>query len=208
MSHNQFIGKTSLIGQVLQSKIPHLKGRMLTDPIERRWLLTGPPGVGKSELATLLALEIAGHSLNVDKRMGSQISVDVVRDWVRNAPYRPLIGDMTVRFADEIETIPPAAVVELRGYLDELPPSVVFIATTNRAVKELQEPLQTRFQVWKFDPVQTSLIGELLIQRFPMLPPDVLRSIAGKVSGNVRAALTDAASEMDVLRFRQLATAA
>jgi MoxR-like ATPase len=110
---------------------------------------------------------------------------------------------MIVRFADEVETIPPAAVVELRGYLDDLPSSVVVIATTNKTVKELQEPLQTRFQVWKFDPVQASLIADLLIQKFPMLPPDVLRGIAGKVSGNVRAALTDAASELDVLNFRQ-----
>jgi DNA polymerase III delta prime subunit len=165
-------------------------------------LFTGPAGVGKTELGTLLAFEIAGHALNVDKRMGSQISVEVVRDWVRNAPYRPLIGDMNVKFADEVETIPPAAVVELRGYLDELPPGIVFIATTNKAVKELQEPLQTRFQVWKFEPVQASAIADLLIQRYPTLPQEVLRSIAAKVSGNVRAALTDAASELDVLNFR------
>jgi len=202
MTPSQFIGKSGLIGQVLQSKISRLRTGAKTDPIERRWLFTGPPGVGKSELATLLAMEIAGHSLNVDKRMGSQISVEVVRDWGRNAAYRPLIGDMTVRFADEVETIPPAAVVELRGYLDDLPATVVFIATTNKAVKELQEPLQTRFQVWKFDPVPTSLICDYLIQKFPMVAPEVLRGIAGKVSGNVRAALTDAASERDVLNFR------
>jgi DNA polymerase III delta prime subunit len=202
MAPPQFIGKTGLIGQVLQSKIPRIKNCFVTNPIERRWLFTGPAGVGKTELAMLLASEIAGHPLNVEKRMGSQISVEVVRDWVRNIPYRPLIGDMNVKFADEVETIPSAAVVELRGYLDELPPSVVFIATTNKPVKELQEPLQTRFQVWKFEPVQASAIAELLIQRFPMLPEEVLRSIASKVSGNVRAALTDAASELDVLNFR------
>lgn len=202
MNPSQFIGKTGLIGQVLQTKIPRLKSRAVADPIERRWLFIGPPGIGKSDLAALLALELGGHPLNVDKKMGSQISVEVVRDWMRNAPYRPLIGDMIVKFADEVETIPAAAVVELRGYLDELPPSVVFIATTNRPVKELQEPLQTRFQVWKFEAVQASAIAALLIQRFPMLPQEVLHSIASKVSGNVRAALTDAASELDVLNFR------
>ena len=202
MKPAEFIGKTGLIAQVLQSKIPRVKDSSVLDPIERRWLFTGPAGVGKTELGMLLAQEIAGHALNVDKKMGSQISVEVVRDWTRNAPYRPLIGNMTVRFADEVETIPPAAVVELRGYLDELPPSVVFIATTNRLVKELQEPLQTRFQVWKFEPVQTSAIADLLIRRYPMLPQEVLRAIAGKASGNVRAALTDATSELDVFNFR------
>jgi hypothetical protein len=46
----------------------------------------------------------------------------------------------------------------------------VFIATTNKPVKELQEPLQTRFQVWKFEPLQASTITDLLVQRYPMLP--------------------------------------
>jgi hypothetical protein len=35
-----------------------------------------------------------------------------------------------------------------------------------------------------------------------MLPQEVLRAIAGKASGNVRAALTDATSELDVFNFR------
>src|SRR5947199_2994453 len=100
MKSCEFIGKTGLIGHVLQSKISRIKSSSVLDPIERRWLFTGPAGVGKTELGMLLAREIAGHPLNVDKKIGSQISVEVVRDWVRNAPYHPLIGDMTVRFAD------------------------------------------------------------------------------------------------------------
>jgi DNA polymerase III delta prime subunit len=155
-------------------------------------------------LAKALAGEIAGHPINVDFRMGSQVNVEVVRDWLRNAPYRPLIGDMTVRLIDELDTVPTQAVTELREYLDALPPSVVFIATTNKSVRDLVEPLQTRFAVWKFDPVQTSVVADFLVQRFPEIPPTTLADIARKTSGNVRAALTDAAMERDVHRFRQL----
>jgi DNA polymerase III delta prime subunit len=204
MTISDFIGKTGLIGQVLQTKVPRIKSGG-TDALERRLLFTGPAGVGKSELAKVLALQISGHPLNVERRIGSTVSVEVVRDWQRSAPYRPLIGDMSVRLINEIDTIPAAALVELREYLDELPPSVVFIATTNKAVKDLQEQLQSRFQFWKFDPVQSAVIADLLIRRFPELPQATLRDIAAKASGNVRAALEDAASEMDVLRFRQLA---
>jgi hypothetical protein len=81
----------------------------------------------------------------------------------------------------------------------------MFIATTNKAVKELVEPLQTRFAVWKFDGVQTSVVADFLMQRFPEIPPATLADIARKTNGNVRAALIDATSERDVYRFRQLA---
>jgi DNA polymerase III delta prime subunit len=207
-----FIGKTQLIALVLQAKIPRLKPTLHStspspghsNPIDRRWLFTGPAGVGKSALAKSLGLELAGHPLNLDTRMGTALSVDLIRDWVRNAPYRPLIGDMTIRLVDELDTVPPTALCELRGYLDELPASVVFIATTNRPVKDLAEPLQSRFQVWKFDPVQTSVIVDYLVQQFPQLAPDRLADIATKAAGNVRAAIADATSEMDVLSFRQL----
>jgi DNA polymerase III delta prime subunit len=205
MNPSEFIGKTGLIGQVLQAKIPLIKRGEITDPLERRWVFTGPPGVGKTELGKMLALELAGHPMNLDFRMGTQVGVEVVRDWLRNAPYRPLFGDMTVRFVDELDTVPTLAVTELREYLDALPASVMFIATTNKAVKELVEPLQTRFAVWKFDGVQTSVVADFLTQRFPEIPPATLAEIARKTNGNVRAALIDATSERDVYRFRQLA---
>jgi DNA polymerase III delta prime subunit len=129
--------------------------------------------------------------------------VEVIRDWQRNAPYRPIFGRFFVKVVNEIETITSGALTEIRGYLDELPSSVVFLATTNKPVKELQEQLQSRFQVWTFAPVPAAAIAVLLKQRYPQLNPATLDSIAAKAMGNVRAALEDAASEMDVFRFQQ-----
>ena len=92
----------------------------------------------------------------MDSHTGSNISSDVVRDWQRDALYLPLAGQFFVKFVNEIDTITNGARTEIHDYLDELPPSILLIATTNKAVKDIQEQLQSRFQVWKFDPCSDS----------------------------------------------------
>jgi MoxR-like ATPase len=200
-----YIGRTGIVDAVIRSKIPLIKSGQLTDPLERRFLFTGPPGVAKTDLARALALVIAGHPVNVEFKMGTQINVELVRDWLRAAPYRPLFGEFFVKILDEVNTVPPAAITEVRQYFDELPRHVVVIATTNCAVNQLPEPLQTRFMVYKFQGVQTSQVAEFLASKFPELPKAVLTDIATQTAGNVRAALTDAAAHRDVIRFQQLA---
>jgi len=207
MSH-PFVGKTGVIADILSLKLDRIKAGQLTNSLDRRFLFTGPPGVGKSALAAWLAHKIAGHPINVDFRMGTAVSVEAVRDWVMNGCYRPLQGDFTVRFIDELDTTPATAVTELRGYLDTLPASVLFVATTNRAVADLAEPLQTRFQIWKFDPVPPADIAALLRERHPELSIVVVNSIAQKCAGNVRAALIDAAADRDFLAYRNSLPAA
>ena len=200
-----YIGRTGIIDAVLRSKIPLITSGQLTDPIERRLLFTGPPGVAKTDLARALALVIAEHPLNVEFRMGTQINVEVVREWLRSAAYRPLYGRFQVKIMDELDTVPTTAITELRQYLDALPPGMVLFATTNKPVQQLAEPLQTRFMVYKFHGVQTGQVAEFLQTRFPEIPAAVLTDIATQTGGNVRAALTDAAAHRDVLRFQQLA---
>lgn len=204
MQIQDFIGKTRIIGQVIATKIPSIhQGN--TSPLERRLLFTGPPGVGKSALGKTLSELIAGHPLNIDRRIGSLMSVDIVRDWMQSAPYRPLMGRMYVKLVNEIESTPAAALMALRDYLDELPPSVAFIATTNRAVEDLQEQLQSRFKVHYFTAVTTDELAAHIAKLFPEIPAAQRIDLARQSSGNVRAALQDADSAMDVIRYRQLA---
>jgi hypothetical protein len=42
---SRFIGKTGIIAQVLQTKIPLIKRGQIADPLERRLCFTGPPEV-------------------------------------------------------------------------------------------------------------------------------------------------------------------
>jgi len=201
MYTSPYIGRTGLADALIRSQvIPRLAD---LDPIERRLLFTGAYGVAKTELAMQLALAIAVHPLNVEFKIGTQISVETIRDWLRSAPYRPLWGQFTVKVIDEINTIPPTAITEARQFLDFLPAWTVVIATTNSAPADLPEPLQTRFTIYHFEPIPADLITAHLAQLFPEVPRDVLAAISLKSRGNVRAAKADAAQHRNVLRFQQ-----
>lgn len=178
-----------------------VEARISPEPIT--WLLWGAPGVGKSTLAEQLALAISGHSMVVEHRIGSAVSVDVVRDWQRNACYRPLMGEYTVKVIDEIDGIAVTALTEIRFYLDHMPERTAIIATTNKSPSELQPQLQGRFEQYRFDAIDVTQMVSFLVRRCE-LPMDVAVSIAQNVNGDIRAALKDARSYQRITNTQPL----
>jgi replication-associated recombination protein RarA len=89
MTISQFTGKTGIVGQVLQPKFPLIKRGRTTDSLQRLRLLSGPLGVGKTELAKVLAIDKGEHPLNAESRIGSNVSVEVIRDSVPQRPLTP-----------------------------------------------------------------------------------------------------------------------
>lgn len=73
----------------------------------------------------------------------------------------------------------------------------MFIATTNKPIKQLQEQLQSRFKVFYFDPVPSGLIAQWITAHFKV-PLEKAKAIALGAQGNVRAAKADALNHMDV----------
>ena len=196
-----YAGKTGTIDGVIRAKFPDLRSGRLK-PIFRCFLFTGPAGCGKTDLAVRLANDLAGNPLNITFRIGTAVTVDEVRDWRRNAPYRSIFGGLTVRIMDEVDTVPKAGVTELREHMFFLPPWEVIFATTNLPVSQLHEPLQSRFKVEQFERVNTNQVAEWLVRQFPDVPADDLCEIARKSAGNVRAAEADADSMRDAIRYR------
>jgi DNA polymerase III delta prime subunit len=195
MTPQQFIGKSGKIAALLIKQIPKLTeaGCPL---MERRYLFTGKPGLGKSAIAEMLGNALVTHPLGVEAVNGQSCSVDRIREWQLHGQFAPMFG-MRVQIVDEIDSASTGAHSQLRTYLDKLPGKTVFIATTNRTVEELPEQLQSRFKIFYFDPVPIEIIAEWLQGRFPRLGSALAASIAIQSNGNVRAAETVALSVAD-----------
>ena len=195
MTPNQLIGKSGKIAALLFNQIPKLTAPGCSI-MDRRYLFTGKPGLGKSAIAEMLGRALVSHELGIEAINGQSCSVECVRQWRYHGQFAPMFG-MRVQIVDEIDAASPAAHNELRTYLDRLPGKTVFIGTTNKTVEELPEQLQSRFKILYFDPIPIEIIAEWLKAKFPRLGEAMAASIAIQSNGNVRAAETVAMSIAD-----------
>lgn len=161
----------------------------------QRWLFLGPPGVGKTAAAIVLAKGLAAHPTGIEHVNGQSCTVDLVRQWRDALPYRPMFGP-GVKLIDELDLASPAAQHELLTVLDRLPEWQHVIATTNQNLDVLQPRLQSRFQQYAFEPPHPQEIQGLLA-RFGLVG-ETAKQIAKDVAGNVRAGLLDAQSVIDM----------
>jgi len=195
MKPSDYIGKSGKIAALLFKQIPKL-----TAPdcpvMDRRYLFTGKPGLGKSAIAEMLGRALVTHALGIESVNGQSCSVDRIREWRFHGQFAPMFG-MRVQIVDEIDSMSSAALCEVRTYLDRLPSRTVFIGTTNRTIEELPEQLQSRFKILYFDPIPLEIIADWLQVKFPQLGAAMAGSIAIQSNGNVRAAETVALSVAD-----------
>lgn len=187
-----FIGKTQRIASLLFKKAEQIK---MTGG-SARWLFTGPVGVGKSRLATLLANNLAHHPTAIEALNGQSCSVDVVRQWERSLAFKPIPGQFAVRVIDEVDRLQEAAANEMRTYLDRIKPGNVVIATTNVPVDKLSQQIQSRFFCYSFEPVGPMEFA-VWMRDIWGFPYDVAFEIGKRNLGCVRSALIDAESFLD-----------
>lgn len=188
-----------LVGQakrVASTQIGKAK-RLRADPrATMKLLLYGPPGVGKTSVVELIARELTGSSLAVEDFNGREVTVEVVREWMRALPYGSLFSSWSVRIVNELDRCSREAQDLLLTYLDRLPPGRAFLGTSNLQLDLLTERFQTRFQAIKLLPPSTEELAAFIIARWP-----AAKSIAAQIAvgsgGCVRAALADLESWLD-----------
>lgn len=164
-------------------------------------LLDGDPGIGKTHIADMLALELTGTPHAIERVNGQSVSADLVRDWRACAGWGNLFSERTVKRIDEIDKASTAGVAELLTHLDYLPRGHAILATTNdfpalRA--SWKGRLETRFMRLHVEAPSIEEIVPWLMRNFRVTKNQAQAIARGAVPDglldgvNVRAALLDA----------------
>jgi replication-associated recombination protein RarA len=159
-------------------------------------LLYGPPGVGKTSIADMVAAELSGCALAVEEFNGRLVTVDVVKHWMAGLGTLSLFGVYSVRIINEMDRCTRDAQDLLLSYLDRLPPGRAVIGTSNLQLDLLTERFQTRFQSIKLMSPSTDEIAALLRRHWPVDRATAARIAVGS-GGCVRAALADLETWLD-----------
>lgn len=187
------IGQAGLVARAQCRKAERLTAEAATT---MKLLLYGPPGVGKTSVVELVALQLAGTPLAIEDYNGREVTVDVVRQWMTQLPYGSLFGDWSVKVVNELDRCSREAQDLLLTYLDRLPPGRAFLGTSNLQLDLLTERFQTRFQAIKLLPPTTEELAAFLVARWSV-PTATATQIAVGSGGCVRAALADLESWLD-----------
>lgn len=159
-------------------------------------LLYGPPGVGKTTIAEILAAELSASQWAIEEANGKLVTIETVKGWMRELAFGSLFGDWTVKIVNELDRCSRDAQDLLLTYLDKLPPGRAFIGTSNLDLGQLTERFQTRFQAIKLEAPASEEIRGFLMKHWEV-PEQVASMIAVGCGGNVRAALLDLETHFD-----------
>lgn len=142
---------SEVIGQA--SVVRSLEG-VLKKRTSQMFLFSGPPGVGKTTLARLVALSVGclpRDTIEVDG--ASKTGIDDMRVLIADLAYKPIGGGkMKALIIDECQAISRAAVSSLLKATEEPPVHAVWILCTTEPAR-IPEALRTRASHYSLKPV-------------------------------------------------------
>ena len=159
-------------------------------------LLYGPPGIGKTTIADMVAAQLDETRWGVDETNGKLVTIETVKRWMRELAFANLFSDWSVKIVNEMDRCSRDAQDLLLSYLDRLPPGRAFIGTSNLDLSQLTERFQTRFQAIRLEAPASEEIRGFLLRHWEV-PEQTASMIAVGCGGNVRAALADLESYLD-----------
>jgi DNA polymerase-3 subunit delta' len=158
------------------------------------YLLHGPPGVGKGDLALLFAAELLGDHARVGRRthpdlyilepLGDQIRIDDIRDLRRDLHMRPFEASRRVYLVFGADTMNEDAADALLKDLEEPPPYAVIVLIAND-IGPVSETIRSRCQAVPFRRLSERAVREAIRTRAPELPEDEVTTLSRVAGGRL-----------------------
>jgi DNA polymerase III subunit delta' len=188
-----------------QVEAKRLLSAALADGPAHAYLLHGPPGVGKRELALLFAAELLGEHARVERRshpdlyvlepVGDQIRIDDIRRLRSDLHMRPFEASRRVYLIFGADTMNEDAADALLKDLEE-PPSYAVILLVANDLGPLPETIRSRCQLVPFRRLSERAVRDEIRSRAPELGDDQVTTLARVAAGRLDRAgrLLDAAA--------------
>jgi DNA polymerase-3 subunit delta' len=177
-----------------QAEAKRLLSAALADGPAHAYLLHGPPGVGKRDLALLFAAQLLGDHARVERRshpdlyvlepLGDQIRIDDIRELRRDLHMRPFEADKRVYLVFGADTMNEDAADALLKDLEEPPPYVVLLLVAND-LGPLPETIRSRCQLVPFRRLSERAVREAIAARAPELTEDQTTTFARIAAGRL-----------------------
>lgn len=154
---SEMIGQAEIVKRVKafveQKNLPHL-------------LFCGPPGVGKSTLALIVAHELFGDSWRqnfLEMNSSDERGIDIVRNKIKDFARTKAIGDVPFKiiFLDECDALTKDAQQALRRTMETFASSTRFLLSANYSSKII-DPIQSRCAVFRFKPLTIEDINHIV----------------------------------------------
>jgi DNA polymerase-3 subunit delta' len=180
------------IAEQLEAK--RLLSSALAEGPAHAYLLHGPPGVGKRDLALLFAAQLLDDHARVGRRshpdlyvlepLGDQIRIDDIRELRRDLHMRPFEADKRVYLVFGADTMNEDAADALLKDLEE-PPSYAVIVLVANDLGPLPETIRSRCQLVPFRRLSERAVREALALRAPDLSDKEATTLARIAAGRL-----------------------